>query len=253
MPIITKTLTPSYTRVIDNTLTTTTLTPKTRRTRKMVDFILRKRQFARFIEEYATQENDHGFYDQDLEWIEKYCPAGGTKEGEVKYEDSWVKNQRNLRSARALMNGLLILQSRHRSLNLSNKVILHLDLRKQIYDRLSFSTMRLIRDLHPNNLSNLSLTAIPTLILILPSLRVNRSSTLLQLLKHSRHVSFYRHRHSNLGLHLTLLNHSRIVLVKKRLRSIWEMRKATEWRIYNKILRRTEEIRLPEARHENKS
>ncbi|RSL47629.1 hypothetical protein CEP51_015747 [Fusarium floridanum] len=58
--------------------------------KEKVDYIRRGRELRRFLLEHGTEENDLGFTQVDLEWMEKYSPPQESEEGEEMFPDKWV-------------------------------------------------------------------------------------------------------------------------------------------------------------------
>ncbi|KAM0186809.1 hypothetical protein ACHAPA_012324 [Fusarium lateritium] len=82
-----------YTRVIDNKLKMTTKDP--------IDYILRGRQFGRFIaDHYKPDENDFGLTTEDVNWIRTHCPMDERKHGEGEYPTKWLTSPQSLTSTR---------------------------------------------------------------------------------------------------------------------------------------------------------
>lgn len=75
----------TYSRLVNNHHRTTAIMPK-----EKVDYIRRGRELRRFFLEHGTEDNDLGFTQIDLAWMEKYLPPQGSEEGEEMFPEKWV-------------------------------------------------------------------------------------------------------------------------------------------------------------------
>ncbi|EEU35520.1 uncharacterized protein NECHADRAFT_88808 [Fusarium vanettenii 77-13-4] len=58
--------------------------------KEKVDYIRRGRELRRFFLEHGTEDNDLGFTQIDLAWMENYSPPQESEEGEEMFPDKWV-------------------------------------------------------------------------------------------------------------------------------------------------------------------